>query len=120
LAGARHRVYRPTAAAVGGVPSPSNETATAAMTAVEIDGRLRLCPYYFVVAGQTRLSGALATFCPPDKKSSTARKTPPCSRAGRFKQKSPTTFWLFWQLKLTSAGPRVASAEWPLHRSIFN
>ena len=32
------------------------------------DGRLRLCPYYFVVAGQTQLSGALATFCPPDKK----------------------------------------------------
>ena len=31
-------------------------------------GRLRLCPYYFVVAGQARLSGALATFCPPDKK----------------------------------------------------
>jgi hypothetical protein len=32
------------------------------------EGRLRLCPYYFVVAGQVRLSGALATFCPPDKK----------------------------------------------------
>ena len=32
------------------------------------DGRLRLCPYYFVVGGQARLSGALATFCPPDKK----------------------------------------------------
>jgi hypothetical protein len=31
-------------------------------------GRLRLCPYYFVVEGQPRLSGALATFCPPDKK----------------------------------------------------
>lgn len=31
-------------------------------------GRLRLCPYYFVVEGKTRLSGALATFCPPDKK----------------------------------------------------
>jgi hypothetical protein len=31
-------------------------------------GRLRLCPYYFVVGGRTRLSGALATFCPPDKK----------------------------------------------------
>jgi len=31
-------------------------------------GRLRLCPYYFVVGGQVRLSGALATFCPPDKK----------------------------------------------------
>jgi hypothetical protein len=31
-------------------------------------GRLRLCPYYFVINGQARLSGALATFCPPDKK----------------------------------------------------
>lgn len=31
-------------------------------------GRLRLCPYYFVIDGQARLSGALATFCPPDKK----------------------------------------------------
>jgi len=31
-------------------------------------GRLRLCPYYFMVAGEARLSGALATFCPPDKK----------------------------------------------------
>jgi hypothetical protein len=27
-----------------------------------------LCPYYFVIGGQARLSGALATFCPPDKK----------------------------------------------------
>jgi hypothetical protein len=34
----------------------------------EADGRLRLCPYYFVVDGKARLSGALATFCPPDKK----------------------------------------------------
>jgi hypothetical protein len=34
----------------------------------EVDGRLRLCPYYFVVEGAARLSGALATFCPPDKK----------------------------------------------------
>lgn len=34
----------------------------------EAQGRLRLCPYYFVVGGETRLSGALATFCPPDKK----------------------------------------------------
>jgi hypothetical protein len=31
-------------------------------------GRLRLCPYYFVISGQAKLSGALATFCPPDKK----------------------------------------------------
>jgi hypothetical protein len=34
----------------------------------ERQGRLRLCPYYFVRDGQTRLAGALATFCPPDKK----------------------------------------------------
>jgi hypothetical protein len=34
----------------------------------EVDGRLRLCPYYFVVDGRARLSGGLATFCPPDKK----------------------------------------------------
>ena len=31
-------------------------------------GRLRLCPYFFVTEGQARLSGALATFCPPNKK----------------------------------------------------
>ncbi|MFZ9682730.1 MAG: hypothetical protein ACO3DQ_05935 [Cephaloticoccus sp.] len=31
-------------------------------------GRLRLCPYYFVANGRTNLAGALATFCPPDKK----------------------------------------------------
>jgi hypothetical protein len=34
----------------------------------EVDGRLRLCPYYFVVDGRARLSGGLATLCPPDKK----------------------------------------------------
>jgi hypothetical protein len=37
-------------------------------TAREVDGRLRLCPYYFLIDGKVRLSGALATFCPPDKK----------------------------------------------------
>jgi hypothetical protein len=31
-------------------------------------GRLRLCPYYFVLDGKAKLGGALATFCPPDKK----------------------------------------------------
>ncbi len=31
-------------------------------------GRLRLCPYYLVHGDQAVLSGALATFCPPDKK----------------------------------------------------
>jgi hypothetical protein len=34
----------------------------------EADGRVRLCPYYFLIAGQAKLSGVLATFCPPDKK----------------------------------------------------
>ncbi len=31
-------------------------------------GRLRLCPYYFVTDNTPQLAGALATFCPPDKK----------------------------------------------------
>lgn len=31
-------------------------------------GRLRLCPYYMVRGERAELSGALATFCPPDKK----------------------------------------------------
>lgn len=62
-----HPVYRPTASNVGGV-TPPRDGAASTMTAAETSGRLRLCPYYFVVAGQPRLSGALATFCPPDKK----------------------------------------------------
>ena len=32
------------------------------------EGRVRLCPYYFLIDGKPKLSGALATFCPPDKK----------------------------------------------------
>jgi hypothetical protein len=64
---ARHRIYRSDPAEVSGKPS-LREPHSPTMSAVEVDGRLRLCPYYFVVAGQTRLSGALATFCPPDKK----------------------------------------------------
>ena len=31
-------------------------------------GRVRLCPYYFVLNGRAELRGALATICPPDKK----------------------------------------------------
>ena len=34
----------------------------------EVEGRLRLCPYYFIAGDRAELSGALATFCPPDKK----------------------------------------------------
>ena len=57
----RHRVYR--AAPGGGIgasPQP--------VPALESEGRLRLCPYYLVNEGRAELSGALATFCPPDKK----------------------------------------------------
>lgn len=45
-------------------PSSPDEAAQSVSRA----GRLRLCPYYFVIEGQPQLSGALATFCPPDKK----------------------------------------------------
>jgi hypothetical protein len=51
----QHPIYHPPA---------DGRPAAAAATA----GRLRLCPYYFVLDGSPRLSGALATFCPPDKK----------------------------------------------------
>ena len=31
-------------------------------------GRVRLCPYYFVIEGKAELRGVLATICPADKK----------------------------------------------------
>ena len=34
----------------------------------EMQGRVRLCPYYFLAEGKARLGGALATICPADKK----------------------------------------------------
>ncbi len=34
----------------------------------EIEGRLRLSPYYFVKENKTKMAGMLATFCPADKK----------------------------------------------------
>jgi hypothetical protein len=34
----------------------------------EMDGRVRLCPYYFVVGDETRLGGILATIAPADKR----------------------------------------------------
>jgi hypothetical protein len=52
----QHPVYDSRAAASGEPP------------VADLAGRLRLCPYYFVINGEARLSGALATFCPPDKK----------------------------------------------------
>jgi hypothetical protein len=33
-----------------------------------MQGRVRLCPYYFAFGGKTHLRGTLATICPPDKK----------------------------------------------------
>ena len=35
---------------------------------VEMEGRVRLSPYYFVAEGEARLGGILATICPLDKK----------------------------------------------------
>ena len=35
---------------------------------VPMKGRLRISPYYFLNAGKANLTGALATFCPADKK----------------------------------------------------
>jgi hypothetical protein len=34
----------------------------------DMEGRLRLCPFYLVQNDKARLGGALATFCPADKK----------------------------------------------------
>lgn len=33
-----------------------------------LQGRVRLCPYYFLAEGKSQLGGALATICPADKK----------------------------------------------------
>ncbi len=72
----RHHLY-PAASDTGDATPPSRVVgqvadlapiASAPISAVETDGRLRLCPYYFVLDGRAKLSGALATFCPPDKK----------------------------------------------------
>ena len=65
-----HRLYPGSAAASGRIEAEVGEGARApgAAEATLRPGRLRLCPYYFIVGGQALLSGALATFCPPDKK----------------------------------------------------
>jgi hypothetical protein len=44
-----------------------SDSATSAVATIK-PGRVRLCPYYFLIGGQPKLSGALVTFCPPDKK----------------------------------------------------
>lgn len=60
-----HPLYE---AVKAGRPTVASAADPAKVEALAKAGRLRLCPYYFVVSGQARLSGALATFCPPDKK----------------------------------------------------
>ncbi|NLB56462.1 MAG: hypothetical protein GX811_12020 [Lentisphaerae bacterium] len=37
-------------------------------TVKQMDGRVRLSPYYFVTGDEVKLGGALATICPLDKK----------------------------------------------------
>jgi hypothetical protein len=48
------------------VEQPYLDPATGGIAVMK--GRVRLCPYYFVIDGQAELRGALATICPPDKK----------------------------------------------------
>jgi len=78
----RHPVYRPAPEGGATVGQPSRAAAApeasspaalakdsaSAVAVVKEEGRLRLCPYYFVIGNEVRLTGALATFCPPDKK----------------------------------------------------
>ena len=48
------------------VDQPYLDPATGQLAVMK--GRVRLCPYYFVLDGQAELRGALATICPADKK----------------------------------------------------
>ena len=61
-----HPIYHP--ATAGGPPAAAVAEPPSSVAVAKAEGRLRLCPYYFVVDGRARLAGALATFCPPDKK----------------------------------------------------
>ncbi len=48
------------------VEQPFHDPATGAIDTMR--GRVRLCPYYFILDGKAALRGALATICPADKK----------------------------------------------------
>lgn len=48
------------------VEQPYFDRETGALRTMQ--GRVRLCPYYFVADGNAKLCGALATVCPADKK----------------------------------------------------
>jgi hypothetical protein len=47
---------------------PIYDEAAAGSRTFPMQGRVRLCPYYFVQGEETTLAGVLATFCPADKK----------------------------------------------------
>jgi hypothetical protein len=48
------------------VEHPYFDPATGSIRIVQ--GRVRLCPYYFIAEGKAKLGGILATICPADKK----------------------------------------------------
>ena len=48
------------------VEQPFYDPTTAQVSTMR--GRIRLCPYYFIIDGKAEMRGALATICPPDKK----------------------------------------------------
>ncbi|HUJ44445.1 MAG TPA: hypothetical protein VLW52_12655 [Opitutaceae bacterium] len=63
----KHPVYHPAGSHDRAGAAHANEAQPSVVVAKD-EGRLRLCPYFFTIDGAARLAGALATFCPPDKK----------------------------------------------------
>jgi hypothetical protein len=63
----KHPVYHP-AERDGAVGVTQAKDDLSSVVLAKEEGRLRLCPYFFTINGEARLAGALATFCPPDKK----------------------------------------------------
>ena len=60
----------------------------AAGTIKRMDGRVRLCPYYFVQGGRSAPSGGiLATVCPSDKKESSTVWSMGSWRQERFRMR---------------------------------
>lgn len=53
---------------ISGRPYTMSYWETSADRIIEIQGRVRLSPYYFASGDSIRLGGVLATFCPMDKK----------------------------------------------------
>jgi hypothetical protein len=45
-----------------------NSTLVSSESILEMEARVRLTPYYFLIDGSAQLTGILATLCPHDKK----------------------------------------------------